>query len=94
MKTKQELVDDALALAVQHGIVYSMKWLADQFQDDSVRLEYVCKEFDSYFGISEDKYDFAMQVAWKNGRDEPNRQDEVEGLRRLIDKAMAIHHPE
>jgi len=90
MKTKQDLVDDALALVVVHGTVYAMKWLASQFEDDSERLLFACADYDGFDGVEENKHDFAMQVAWENGRDEPNRQDEVNGLRRLIDKAISI----
>ena len=39
--------------------------------------------------VTADKYEFAMQVAAEAGRDEPNRQDEIDGIRMLIDTAIA-----
>ena len=54
--------------------------------EDAKRLMFAC-EFDGYDGVPKDKYEFAMEVAAEHGREEPTPEDELNGLRRLIDAA-------
>lgn len=60
----------------------------DAAQKDAARLMFAC-EFDGYVGIEKDKYDYACDCMDEAGRDEPNEEDELNGLRRLIDAKMA-----
>lgn len=60
----------------------------DALRRDAERLMFAC-EFDGYSTVSKDRYDFAMDCAEEAGRDEPSDEDELNGLRRLIDAAMA-----
>lgn len=57
-------------------------------EKDAARLTFAC-EFDGYTTVVKDKYDYAIECAEENGREEPNAEDELNGLRRLIDAAMA-----
>lgn len=57
-------------------------------QKDAARLMFAC-EFDGYEGVQKDKYDYASELAERAGRDEPSKEDEINGLRALIDAAMA-----
>lgn len=50
-------------------------------------LMFAC-QFDGYVGVDKDKYDFAIEFMEEAGRDEPSFEDEVNGLRKLIQLAM------
>lgn len=50
-------------------------------------LMFAC-QFDGYVGVEKDKYDFAIEFMDEAGRDEPLFEDEVNGLRKLIQLAM------
>lgn len=50
-------------------------------------LMFAC-QFDGYVGIEKDRYDFAIEFMDEGGRDEPSFEDEVNGLRKLIQLAM------
>jgi len=56
-------------------------------QKDAARLMFAC-EFDGYQNVKKDRYDYAEECMEEAGRDEPNAEDELNGLRRLIDAAM------
>lgn len=66
---------------------------AEELEKDSARLWFACI-FDGYSTVEEDRYDFAEYCAHENGRDEPNKEDELNGLRRLIDAAMEAESAE
>lgn len=55
---------------------------------DAGRLSYACQGFDGFFHVAKDKYEFALECAEECGREEPNAEDELNGIRRLIDTAM------
>jgi hypothetical protein len=46
-------------------------------------------EADGFVGVELDRYDYACIVAEENGHSEPTRDDEIEGVRRLIDQHIA-----
>jgi len=46
-------------------------------------------EADGFVGVELDRYDYACIVAEENGREEPTRDDEIEGVRRLVDQHIA-----
>lgn len=56
---------------------------------DAARLMFAMQDFDGFVGVKKDKYDFAIECAEENGRDEPTSEDEINGVRRLIDAAIA-----
>ena len=56
---------------------------------DSERLRYLMGCVEGIYGVRLDRFDYAMQVAELNGRDEANATDELDGFRRMIDDAMA-----
>lgn len=60
---------------------------------DADRLMFVF-EVDGFVHVEKDRYDYAMDVAEENGRDEPSAHDELEGVRRLIDAAMSEEQAE
>jgi len=43
-------------------------------------------EADGFVGVELDRYDYACIVAEENGNAEPTRDDEIEGVRRLVDQ--------
>lgn len=50
-------------------------------------LMFAC-QFDGYVGVEKDRYDFAIEFMDEAGRDKPSFEDEVNGLRKLIQLAM------
>ena len=56
---------------------------------DSERLRYLMDCVEGFRHIPGDRYDYAMQMAELNGRDEANATDELDGFRQMIDDAMA-----
>lgn len=56
---------------------------------DAARLLFAMQDFDGFVGVKMDKYDYAIEVATENGREEPTATDELNGVRRLIDAALA-----
>ena len=75
---------DAIALA---DLLAEKQALLEATQKDAARLMFAC-EFDGYVGVEKDKYDYACECMDEAGRDEPNEEDELNGLRRLIDAKM------
>ena len=61
----------------------------DDQQDDSKRLMFAMQDIDGFVSVKQDKYDLAVVVMEERGLDEPDWKCEIEGVRRLIDKAMA-----
>lgn len=57
---------------------------------DSRRLRWLMtgSGIDGFYGVVDDRYDFASQIAYERGHDEPTPDDEFDGWRRLIDAAM------
>lgn len=69
----------------------ALTYLLDMLENaklDAARLMYSCG-FDGFTTVEKDRYDYAMDCAAENGRDEPSAEDELNGMRRLIDAAMA-----
>lgn len=58
---------------------------------DTLRMEFLMQDIDSYFKVKKDKYDYSLDVAEENGREVPIYSDSIEGFRRLIDAAMIAH---
>jgi hypothetical protein len=67
--------------------------ILQEYSKDSERLLFSC-EFDGYTTVEKDRYDYAIDCMEENGRDEPNKEDELNGLRRLIDAAMEVKNSE
>ena len=57
-------------------------------RDDAERLRFAMQDIDGFGDISMDKYDYAILEAEANGRDEPNADDELNGIRQLCDAAI------
>ena len=61
---------------------------------DSERLAWQLQEEcvpEGFVHVPNDRYEYAMQVAAEAGRGEPTDEDCLDGLRRLVDAAMAAH---
>ena len=58
-----------------------------ELRRDGERLQFVMDDIDGFVGVKLDRYDYAIQVATENGRSAPNAEDELNGIRRLIDAA-------
>lgn len=58
---------------------------------DLKRLAFLSKEpvVEGFVGITKDVYDYACDCAEEGGRDEPDDEDMLNGMRRLIDAAIA-----
>lgn len=61
----------------------------EEARKDGPRLRIACMEFDGYATDTKDKYDYACAVAQERGHDEPTKEDEIEGLRRMVDNYAA-----
>lgn len=58
---------------------------------DAARLHFWFWEgVDGFKGLPMDKYEYACEVAARNGREEPNEDDELQGFREFTDAAMAV----
>ena len=79
----------------------SVEWLVDRLRDLEDACDLLNKEnkalkqelmfacqFEGYVGVEKDKYDFAIEFMDEAGMDEPSFEDEVNGLRKLIQLAM------
>ena len=60
----------------------------DDSKKDAERLIFAMQDIDGFGGVAWDKYDYAMHFAHCNGRDEPTKEDELIGVRALIDAAI------
>lgn len=60
----------------------------DDSKNDADRLIFAMGDLDGFVNVSWDKYDYALHFAQANGRDTPNADDELAGLRALIDAAI------
>ena len=56
---------------------------------DAARLLYATKDYDGYVHVKRDKYEFTLECMEEAGRSEPTIEDELNGVRRLIDAAIA-----
>lgn len=56
---------------------------------DRLRKLVAWEAIEGFVGVDKDIYEFASQVAEERGRDEPDSEDMLEGLRRLIDEAAS-----
>lgn len=56
---------------------------------DAERLRFAMQDIDGFGELVMDKYDYAIQIAEQNGRDVPSADDELNGIRMLIDTAMS-----
>ena len=64
-----------------------LKYFGEENKALKQELMFAC-QFDGYVGVEKDKYDFAIEFMEESGRDEPSFEDEVNGLRKLIQLAM------
>ena len=46
------------------------------------------QDIDGFACLSADKWEYAQDEATRNGREEPNESDMMDGIRRMIDDAM------
>lgn len=60
-----------------------------ELEKDAARLLYATKDYDGFVHVKRDKYDFALECMEEAGRSEPTIEDELNGVRRLIDAAIA-----
>lgn len=69
-------------------IDYAPIWLdSAEIRKDTARLRYVMDA--CLVRAEKDRYEYAMEVAKENGRDEPTADDCLDGFRRLIDCSMS-----
>lgn len=59
----------------------------EELRKDGERLIYATKDYDGFVHVKKDKWDYALECAIENNRD-PKCEDELNGVRRLIDAAM------
>lgn len=72
---------------IQNHELLELLDMLEEAQKDADHILFAC-EFDGYTTVQKDKYDYAIDCMEEAGRDEPNSEDELNGLRRLIDDAM------
>lgn len=73
------------ACAIEQAVMQSPEVQA--LRKDAERLMFACA-FDAYTTVSKDRYGYALECAEEAGRDFPTKEDELNGLRRLIDAAI------
>jgi hypothetical protein len=75
-------------LSIDPKVVLELLDMLEAAQKDAARLLYATKDYDGFEHVKLDKYDYATECMEEAGRDEPNAEDELNGVRRLIDAAM------
>lgn len=60
-----------------------------ELEKDAARLLYATKDYDGFMHVERDKYDFILECMEEAGRSEPTDEDELNGVRRLIDAAIS-----
>jgi hypothetical protein len=57
---------------------------------DADRLLFLVEHIgiDGFVGHKKDRYEYASEVAEANGREEPDKTDEIAGIRILLDEVM------
>ena len=60
---------------------------------DADRLLFLVKAevIEGFVGVTKDRYDYASEVAEERKHETPTMNDELEGLRRLLDEAMKVY---
>lgn len=60
---------------------------------DTERLLWVMTNtgIDGFRNVTKDRYDYATDIANGRGHDEPTKQDELDGVRMLIDTAISAN---
>lgn len=59
----------------------------DALREDAERLLYMSQDMDGFVHVGRDKYEYAIECMQEAGRSEPTADDELNGLRRMIDAA-------
>ena len=59
-----------------------------ELEKDAARLLYATKDYDGFVHVKRDKYEFTLECMEEAGRSEPTIEDELNGVRRLIDAAI------
>lgn len=59
----------------------------DALREDAERLMYMSRDMDGFVHVARDKYEYAIECMQEAGRTEPTFDDELNGLRRMIDAA-------
>jgi hypothetical protein len=58
---------------------------------DSKRLRWLMENcVEGIAALKKDRYDYAMQIAEREGHAEPTATDELDGFRQMIDDAMEL----
>lgn len=60
-----------------------------ELEKDAARLLYATKDYDGFVHVERDKYSLLLECMEEAGRSEPTDEDELNGVRRLIDAAIA-----
>lgn len=60
-----------------------------ELEKDAARLLYATKDCDGFFHVMRDKHECTLECMEEAGRSEPTIEDELNGVRRLIDAAIA-----
>jgi hypothetical protein len=65
--------------------------MSEDLRPDAKRLLYLfdAGAIEGFANVEKDMYDYASELAERSGREEPNRMDELNAVRLLIDAAMA-----
>ena len=59
----------------------------DALREDAERLLYMSQDMDGFVHVERDKYEYAIECMQEAGRSKPTSDDELNGLRRMIDAA-------
>ena len=91
-KVSDILTRTANAMKGKPAPLHSHSWhdlpeVAEAMARDAARLMFVF-EADGFVHVERDRYDYATDCCEENGRDAPTPEDELNGVRRLIDAAM------
>ena len=92
----QWAIDAEDLIRAQYARIAEMEDVADmaikriaELEKDAARLLYATKDYDGFVHVERDKYDFILECMEEAGRSEPTDEDELNGVRRLIDAAIA-----
>lgn len=80
---------DEVAALYDQSAIDALQARIAELEKDARRLGYLLTKIEGFMLVKKDRHEFACDVALERGHDEPTREDELIGFRRLIDAAIA-----
>ena len=84
---QSEMMEQCRIIGMSAEREMSLRTEIDALREDAERLLYMSQDMDGFVHVERDKYEYAIECMQEAGRSEPTPDDELNGLRRMIDAA-------